>query len=106
MLREPAFAPLVIGPVADHEFDDIVRLKLIGNPRQIALDLARARSLDIDNAANARIDGADIDRPARLERHFVARIAKRTQQLDTTRLRKRLAARDTDMLHAVVGDRL
>ncbi len=46
----------------------------------IALDLAAAGRLHIDDAHDARIDVAHIDRTAGLERHAIAGIAELLQQ--------------------------
>ena len=70
----------------------------------VALGLARARALDVDDAAHARVDRRDVDRAAGLEQHLVAGVAEVGEQRQRAGLQQRLAAGELDERAAEGGD--
>src|SRR5579883_2285057 len=87
-------APLVVGPVADHEFHEILCVQPGKLVIAIARLLSRPRSLDINDPHDTLIDSLERHGAARLERDATARIAKLSQQRETALLRQGVATRD------------
>src|SRR5690554_45313 len=104
VVNHHAARPVVVGPAADHELDLVVRRQQRDVASEVARLLARARGLDVQDARDAGIDPADVERARGLQRDHVARVAQPAQQSDAALLRQRLAAGHADMAHAVAGD--
>ena len=73
--------PVVVGAIADHEFDLLLRAQQRQLVVAIAVLLARAGCLDVDDPHHARIDCIDRHGAAGLERYPIAGIGQRAQQL-------------------------
>ena len=72
-----------------HELELIVRRQHVQVLKHVALAFAGLRRLQVDDAADPRIDPGDVESAARLERNRIARLTQRSQQLETRFLRQR-----------------
>src|ERR1044072_7777091 len=96
--------PLVVRFVGDHQ------LELVGGAQQVevgpvvALRLARAGALDVDDLAHARVDWRDVDGTARLEQHIVTRVAQLREEGQRPRWQRRPPAGELDGRAAEGGD--
>src|SRR5690606_18689154 len=89
--------PLVIAAARDHELQRVGG----GQERQILEPVPRALAgagrLDVDDAADARIDDGDVVGASGLETYGVSGIAQSLEQRRAARLRERLAAGHADV---------
>jgi hypothetical protein len=101
VLGEHRARPVVVGPVAQHELDLVVRRQQFDVRPQVAIDFAGTRRLEVEHPRHPRVDLADADRSRGFQRHRMAGVAQPPQQPDAALLRQRLATGHADMAHAL-----
>src|SRR5271156_2517602 len=96
--------PFIVGAIGDDEFDFVAHRQMVEVAPEIALAFAAARTFEVHDLDDARVEPADVDRARSFDHHGRARFEHRIRQRIHAFLQQRFAAGDFDQVTSVAAN--
>jgi len=96
--------PFVVGAIGDDEFDFVAHRQMVEVAPEIAFTFAAARTFEVHDLDDARVEPADVDRARSFDHHRRTRVEHRVRQRIHAFLQQRFTAGDFDQVAAVAAN--